>query len=206
MNRKFTAYTDAALWQAFKDGDEEAFDFMFEKYVQVLYNYGRKFTAVPEIIEDCVQDLFVELWEKKKLLSPTDSIKFYLFKALRIRIIRRLSKDHTFGKEGIDSDVYNFAITLSYESKLISQQQDTHQQKLLTQAVNQLSKRQKEAIHLKYFDNLSYVEIAGIMAISVDSVYKLISGALAQLKKHMRQVYISLLWSSSLIYFLLYLS
>src|SRR3712207_1381315 len=111
MSKKFATYSDTELWQAFKKGDEEAFDYIFEKHVHILYNYGRKFTPVSEIIEDCVQDLFVEVWEKKKLISDTDSIKFYLFKSLRLRIIRRLVKESKIAKEDLTTEQYDFTIS-----------------------------------------------------------------------------------------------
>lgn len=206
MNNQLTNYTDAELWEAFKKGNEPAFDLIFEKHIRVLYNYGHKFTADTEIIEDCVQDLFVELWDKRTKLGATDSIKFYLFKALRLRIIRRLTQDNRLHTEGIQPEAYTFTIHFSHETDMISLQIHEEQRRNINTALNMLSRRQKEAIQLKYYDNLTYAQIAEIMSIGVDSVYKLISGALSTLKKHIRQVHFSLYWSNITLYTLLFFS
>jgi len=189
----FDEYTDYELWQALKKGSQPAFDFLFERYVRLLYNYGRKFTADTSVIEDCVQDLFVELWERRTALSDTDSIRFYLYKSLRRRIVRARTHEQRSINRQEESDLYDFHISFSFEHTIIAAQLDAEQQKMLNQALAQLPKRQKEAILLKYFDNLSYLEIAQVMAISIDSVYKLVSGALASLKKLTSKVHLVLL-------------
>jgi RNA polymerase sigma-70 factor (ECF subfamily) len=197
MTEEFAKYTDTQLWQAFKNGDENAFDYIFEKHIRILYNYGHKFTAVTEIIEDCVQDLFVELWEKRERLSDTNSIKFYLFKSLRLKIIRRLSIENRIKERDFNIETYDFTVSFSYESNLIAAQLDASQRKLLQQALANLPTRQKEALQLKYYDNLNYVEIASVMGIHIDSVYKLISAALAMLKKNVRQLHLFVILGSS---------
>ena len=52
----------------------------------------------------------------------------------------------------------------------------------MLQALNQLSPRQKEVLYLRYFEELEYNEIAGMMDISVKGVYKLNSRALETLR------------------------
>jgi RNA polymerase sigma factor (sigma-70 family) len=203
MSKEFSLYTDAELWQAFRSGDEDAFDYIFEKYVRVLYNYGHKFTRAAEVIEDCVQDLFIELWEKRTVVGPTDSIKYYLFKSLRLKIIRRLGREQKYTGADHAAETHEFTISFSYEFHLITDQADQEQRQELVAALNALSNRQKEAIQLKYYDNLSYPEIASVMAISVDSVYKLISAALATLRKHVRQIHFLIFWGGMLLHTLL---
>ncbi|HOA39566.1 MAG TPA: sigma factor-like helix-turn-helix DNA-binding protein, partial [Flavihumibacter sp.] len=54
-------------------------------------------------------------------------------------------------------------------------------------AIDKLTKRQKQAISLRYFDNHSYTDIAAIMAISVDAVYNLVSKALDSIQKNLQK-------------------
>jgi RNA polymerase sigma-70 factor (ECF subfamily) len=51
---------DPELWNAFRQGDEQAFAQIYRNYVKVLYRYGLKITPDTSLIEDCIQDLFVE--------------------------------------------------------------------------------------------------------------------------------------------------
>lgn len=74
-------------------------------------------------------------------------------------------------------------IVHSQEDQLISEQLTQDQRYLVSRAVDSLTKRQKEAIHLKFYSNLSYDEIAGLMKISTDSIYNLISKAINTLQQ-----------------------
>jgi RNA polymerase sigma factor (sigma-70 family) len=194
----YDQYSDYQLWQAFRKGSQPAFDLIFERHVRLLYHYGRKFTPDTTLVEDCVQDLFVELWERRAALGDTDSIRFYLYKSLRRRIVRALTAAQRFDPADPADDGGTFGVHLSPEHTLIAAQLDAEQQHVLSTALAQLPKRQQEAVLLKYFDNLSNQQIAQVMDISVDSVYKLVCGALGSLKKLTRKVSLALLLAALL--------
>ncbi|RZK52474.1 MAG: sigma-70 family RNA polymerase sigma factor [Hymenobacter sp.] len=80
-------------------------------------------------------------------------------------------------------------MTYSHEEFLIAQQTDAEQGQRLLAALNQLSKRQREALYLRFFDDFSYERIAEVMALNIQSVRNLIFRALQVL----RQVLASLL-------------
>ena len=88
-----TEVDEMALWRAFKSGDQAAFARMYQCYSRVLYGYGFRVTHDAALIEDCIQDLFIELWRTRENLSDTTSIKFYLFRSLRRRISRTINAD-----------------------------------------------------------------------------------------------------------------
>src|SRR5688500_7450186 len=81
------------LWSDFLQGDRTSFEGIYKQYIKDLLNYGYKVTCDRRLIEDSVQDLFFELWQSRGSLSRTTSIKFYLFRALRYKIVRNLKED-----------------------------------------------------------------------------------------------------------------
>ncbi len=168
------------LWMAFKNGSTEAFDALYRKYVQILYNYGRKFTADDGLVRDCIHNLFLDLWNSRKTLGDVNAVKFYLFSGMRRKLIRALAQKNT-----TQSSPYQevFEITLPYETQQINAQSEKEHKLHLLDTVNQLSKRQREAIFLKYYENLSYEEVAEVMAVNIHTVYNLISLAIGQLRK-----------------------
>lgn len=174
---------DTSLWEAFKGGNEEAFKYIYDTKVYALYSYGHRITSDNGLVEDCIQDLFADLWEKKDRLSSTNSIKFYLFKALRRRLLRRLTQENRTKTDTFPED---FQITLSQEAWLIAQQISKARLERLSQAMEKLSKRQKEIIYLKYYENLSFEEISATMAISVEATYNTLYKAIKSLRNSMK--------------------
>lgn len=93
---------DTSLWNRFLDGDREAYAYIFERYVRVLFMYGSQFTGDRELVKDCIQDVFVKIYSNRSNLRPTDNIKYYLFAALRNSLINALKRDKArFGGGGV---------------------------------------------------------------------------------------------------------
>jgi len=192
---------DTALWDAFRQGNRDALDRMYQAQIRSLYSYGFKLVQNRDLVEDCIQDMFVELWEKRDRLGPTDCIRFYLFKVLRRTLYRRQSQEknqsiHPFSLENVLSEE-------PFEFRLILEQTTSRATHSLQKALDLLSSRQREVIFLRFYDELSFEEIAATMEIDVKSVYKLTYKALDSLKKKLspRNVLISTLLLLSFLYF-----
>lgn len=174
---------DKAIWASFKSGNKNAFTFIFNTYIKILYAYGEKITRDKALVQDCIQDLFIDLWRKRNTLGETDSIRFYLFKSLRRSIVKKLSGNSKFIQASAMSDDFVFAIEFSHEHKLITEQLSDDQLKLLSSALHKLSSRQREAIYLKFYQKLSSQEIADTLEIDVNSLYNLISKSIESLRQ-----------------------
>lgn len=169
------------LWSDFLQGDKTSFEGIYKQYIRDLLNYGYKVTSDRRLIEDSVQDLFFELWQSRGGLSRTTSIKFYLFRALRYKIVRNLKEDKIASMDSIEKDD-NDATGFSHENYLIELESDSLQMTKLKDAIHRLPQRQQEAINLRYYHNFSNEEIAEIMGINYQSACKLIYSALKNLK------------------------
>ena len=171
----------ADCWERLRKGDQEAFSRIYYEYIDDLYHYGERLTSDRPLIEDCLQDLFAELWSRQERLPEVKMVKFYLFKALKRKIVKKLVKQQKFSSD--DPLSHDFEITFAPEVILVEEQLSPEQQAQILQAINQLSPRQKELITLRFYDNFQYEEIAEIMSLSIRSVYNLLYRALAVLRR-----------------------
>ena len=172
---------DGSLWKEFRQGSMEAFSAIYSTHVQALNNYGRKLTTDQKFVEDCIQDLFIEIWKSKENLGDTDSIKYYLLKSLRRKIIRQLPGTQTLGLDAEEN--YHFDLS-SPETLIINEQTEAFQVKKLNEALKKLTRRQKEAIYLKFYQGLNFQEVSSVMSLGMKSTYNLISRSVEELRKH----------------------
>ena len=175
----FNKKKDSEIWAEVKKGNKKALSFIYEKYANHLFNYGYKFVRNRNLVNDSIQDVFINIWSYKKNISETNSIKNYLFKAFRRELVRKINQEN---KEGDEFNDNNEEFSISAEQIMIINEEIDFQRNLLTNAISLLPSRQKEVIHLKYVSNLSYAKIAGIMDLEVKSVYKLLYKAIDRLK------------------------
>jgi RNA polymerase sigma factor (sigma-70 family) len=191
-HEKIQQIDEARCWDKFRSGDLKAFTSIYSTYLRPLYNYGRKFSKNTAFIEDCIQDLFVELWKNKNQLGPANSVKYYLYKSLRRKIFRALQHENKHLPEVLTEE-YTFEMELSAETNLVSNQLMLEQKLVLEKALQNLTKRQREAIYLRFYENLSYEEVASIMSLELRSVYNLISKSIDTLRHTTPQAFFLLL-------------
>jgi RNA polymerase sigma factor (sigma-70 family) len=170
-------------WLAFQQGSEQAYANIYTNNFSHLFRYGKKFTQNVELIEDCIQDLYVNLWKSRENLSIPDSVRNYLYKSLRFSIFKRLKVQEDASLDDILPEEYLYEIIAPQETLLISEIDELEKKAKIEKVLLVLSKRQREAIFLKFYSELSYQEIGELMQISVQAVYNLISKSLLQLQK-----------------------
>ena len=173
----------ADLWNRFRQNDEYAFDELAKRRYRLLFNYATKFTKDTELIKDCIQDLFLELWYRRTRLTDTSYVTVYLISALRNNLVRKL-KLNTRLDDSADIAVSceGFTDNLTVETMLISSESMSQKEREIRNAVNRLPRRQQEVIFLKFYEGLSNDEIAKVMEIERQTVSNFIYRAICQLK------------------------
>lgn len=179
---KTNKIVDLALWQAFKSGDKEAFSKIYKENIDDLLSYGYRITSDRQLIRDSIQDLFLNLWQTRLNLSDTDSIRFYLYRSLRNKILEGIKKNNytKIDSTNLFEDIIG---ALSIEDDLIETEQLSEQLLRLKRAIHQLSKRQQEIIQLRYYHDFSFDQIAEMMQINHQSVRNLLYRAITELRQ-----------------------
>lgn len=178
---------EVALWREMLAGNVASFEMLTDVTYDLLFQYGNKFCKDRELIKDCIQDVFLEIWEKRSSISKDIPPKAYLLASLRRRLHRMIQKnrmlflDHLLPDEGFD-------IAFNAEHQFIQSEYDQQMASRITHMLNGLPKRQKEAIYLKFFEDMDRDEIAAIMDIHPQSVSNLLQTAFKFLKSQWRSV------------------
>lgn len=177
--------SEQKAWDEFRYGDESSLEFIFNAYYNLLFNYGHKFTPDDHIIEDVIQDLFVKLWVDREDINPTNSVKNYLYKAFRRRLIRKLDYAPRIMAFPAAEERVSFDIEPGHDQRMISSERTKRIQHNLALALEKMTPRQREVIHLRYFEEMDFNEIADVMQLSTKATYKLLYRAIDTLKLHL---------------------
>jgi len=165
---------------AIKSDDKAAFEKLFNNYCQRLINFTRRYVIDKQIAENIVQDVFVNVWQRRSNLDPEKSIKTYLFTASRnegLKHLRHLNVE----KKSFDRIIESYPEAkhdLELEGKEISQS--------INKAINELPEKCREIFELNRFENLKYAEIAYTLNISVKTVETQMGRALKKLRKQLK--------------------
>ncbi len=173
---------DQQLWRALKAGEKQALATIYQQEVDALFRYGCQITTDQGLVEDSIQDLFIELWKNRATLGDTDAIRQYLLVALRRKIIRQL-------KQGVNRAERHLKVldttahAAAADEHLIGAEETERQQKTVSKALGLLSERQREILYLRYFEELDYQHIATVLGINYQSVRNTASAGMKALRK-----------------------
>lgn len=179
--------TERELWRSFVEGNEKAYETIYKEFSPQLYSYGMNICRDKELVEDCLHDLFIYIYQHRDGLGYTDSIKFYLFRSLKRKIA--LSSNLKEKQMSACDTAHIQKVQTSYllENQLETRESISKRKTLIFRALNQLSCRQKEIIHLLYYNNLSHREISQVMNIEVRTVYNQVHNAITSLKNSLKK-------------------
>lgn len=182
--------SDKKIWNNLRSGDQNALEEIYKTYFSELYSYGKRLCQDESTVEDCIQELFEELWNRREKLSETDAIKPYLFVSLKRKVFHTVKKIRKTTDTELEEKYFD--VELSIDEILIAAETTTEQKNNLQSAFNELSDRQKEILYLKYYSEMDYEEISRIMDLNYQSARNLVSRAIQKLAKHMSIVFILL--------------
>lgn len=193
MHNDLSADIELQKWDAMRKGDERAFAWLYDRYFRLLYNYGKKIGAENAPLEDGIHDLFVDLWRFRENLSPTTSVRFYLYRSLRRRLLRNDSRKSLFTVDGLIIEDALQASIPSSEHDLIEAEVSHQRIYKLKKLLSDLSPRQYEALVLRFYDEMTFDEIAAILNVNEQSARNLVQRGLVQLR-HFAKYVISILF------------
>lgn len=168
--------------QQLQHNDEHALALLMEKYYVDLYNYAASFTNDEGLVKDCIQEVFISLWQRRETAATILSPKYYLLRAVKNKVLKSTHQHLRFTELLHAARDHDFFHEFSIEKIIIDQQLSEEKAAKLKKIILSLSKRQQEIIYLKYYQHLDHGQIAELMNITPQSVYNLLHETIQRLK------------------------
>lgn len=182
---------DDFLLQRLKADDEKALEFLFRQYYAVLFRISFRVVGDAETARDIIQEVFVTLWERRRSLHVSKSVKAYLFRAVAnrsINYVRDHLKTQTVSIESVRQERHS---TSSGDTSDMLEERELSV--FIGQVIQTLPPQCKAVFQLSRNEEMSNKEIAESLGISVKAVEKHISKALKKLRKSLESYLKSLL-------------
>lgn len=169
---------DLELWSVFLQGDREALADLFCLHYDLLERYGRKIVDDEVLLQDLIQDLFIDLWMQKSP-PPVSSIQGYLLSALRNKILSNF-KQH---KKRVESRSSELGFQISIQDFIIEEEDKALKINKLLGALDDIPPRQREVLYLRFYCKLEYADICKLMGISYQVARNQLSSAIKRVKE-----------------------
>ncbi len=173
--------TDDDLVRMYAGGDVEAFDVLFDRYYGPVYNFARTMLRESGEAEEVLQETFLAVARSAANYTARGRFRPWLMRIVRNRCLNRLESRRirrTGANAGPDPDTVASDTQAPPETATANERQA-----VIRSAVDQLPERQREAIALYAFEQMTYREIAEVMQMPINTVKTLIHRARADLAR-----------------------
>jgi RNA polymerase sigma-70 factor (ECF subfamily) len=167
---------DKDLMERLRGGDDLALKLIYKKYWNQLFSSAYKMLQDQQACEDIIQELFINLWNKREQIEIKVSLKAYLYASARYEVYRQIRNSSV--REDIFENIHERLHTPSEYGNI-------EHRELLSQInsiVNNLSEKCKVVYKLSRDEQLSHKEIASKLNISPKTVENHLNKALRQLR------------------------
>lgn len=155
---------------------------LYEKYIDQMYSYGKALGVDDEALYDLIHDVFLHFFEHRNEIFDNDNVKYYLFRCLKNRMISEKRKEITM-EEIDESDDYVFSIAVSGLDYIEEEEERKEIAEQIENMLCSLTGRQREAIYLRYMQELEYEEIAVLLNLTPKGTRKLIYRAIERMRE-----------------------
>lgn len=185
-----TAYTDTDLLNRLRDGDRTAFDLLYEKHWDKVYNQAFKKLHNPDVAKDITQEVFIHIWTHRDS-NYIDNLEAWLFTSVRNNVFRELKKEQKF--------IPIAELLVELRAYYNEADADALQKELMTaynKLVDALPPAQQNIYKMRFHDDLSTEEIAEQLNISRKTVQNQLTRAVSLLKTSLLAVAIAFIAQS----------
>jgi RNA polymerase sigma-70 factor (ECF subfamily) len=174
---------DDELMERVADGDEEAARLLVQRWERPVYAFLERMLGSREDAQDLGQETFVRVWTEARRYEASGKFKSWLFKIAgnlaRSRLRRRRILSWVPFSPGVhDEASSDHGVDAGIERE--EQRQDVRR------ALARLPERQRRAIVLRNYNELSYKEVADAMGITLPAVESLLQRGMAALRAELR--------------------
>ncbi len=195
MTENSTAQVDISeLVHQAKQGDDEAFGMLVERYQDKIYGYVSRMLHDPEEAEDVAQEVFIRAYQNLAGFREAASFPTWLYRiatnlAIDAARSRKSRRANSFSlDEPVETDAGEISRQLSADRRgTVSQVESSHLQQIVTEAIAQLSAKLRTVITLYDIEGLSYEEIAEVLGCPVGTVKSRLFNARNQLRDKLEE-------------------
>jgi RNA polymerase sigma factor (sigma-70 family) len=174
---------DAVYWNRLKKGDPQALGYFYDKYVDRLFMAAMRITDNRDLAKDTIQEVFIELWNYRNTLGDIIHSYSYLIKVMRSILFKKLKKELRIKRLPLDESL--MFSEQSIEDIIISADIDKEKKSRLHRALSNLTSRQKLVLEMRFYQGLSYDQIADKLSMNYQSVNNLAFRTILRLRNQL---------------------
>ena len=172
-----------ALPKLFHNGDfaedESLYVALYNAQFYSMYCYGRSLGYRDDVLEDAIQEVFLNFMLRRSVLGKIRNVRTYLLRSLHNKLVDTRRRRVEWEEIGPGEE---FGVTVTVLDDLIEDEQKCRISRNLEQALARLSGRQRQAVYMRFMHEMEYRDIASLLECTEVAVRQLVSKGLQKMR------------------------
>jgi RNA polymerase sigma-70 factor (ECF subfamily) len=186
----YNKYDDHTLITLLKEDNQLAYTEIFERYSRLLVNHAYKILGNPDEANDIVQEIFLNIWNKRYELTITGSLSSYLYKATKNRILNHIAHEKVVSRYADSISDFIESDYILADSKIREQELEA----IIAKEIALLPEKMREVFLLRKVEELSYDEIALQLNITDKTAKQQVYNSLKILREKLKSLVSVFIW------------
>lgn len=156
------------LWDHTRNGEQKSFALLHKALYPGLFRYAITMVQDADLADDLLQELFIKFWENRARIGEITNVSGYFYRSTRCALLDHIRRSQL--KETKLGAMPFTEFEYSNEDAIISRELDVEIKEAMMGAINNLPLKQREVIHMRFYQDLNYTQIAAITGIRYQSV------------------------------------
>lgn len=175
-------FSDDYLFKQIQNGQYEAMELFFNRYYIPLCRFGLSYESNSCLVEEKVADIFIQLWNNRNILDKIKNPKSYIYVVVKNNL-KTAQKSEQLHQQIDENNSFNTMSSPSREQEIIENEQKEMNANLISEILDRIPKKSRQAFELSRIDGLKYKEIAEILNVTPKTVENHIAIALKYISK-----------------------
>ena len=162
---------DTECWSRLKRGDPQALGILYDHHAERLFAKALALCNDRELAKDALQEVFIEIWNYRATISEVRHTYFYLERVLKNHLFKKLKVRNLVTYFDSEDDVLD--LEENREDILIGRETELDKKTRIQRAMAELTWRQRQVLQLRFYEGLSYKQIAVRLKMNYQSVINL---------------------------------
>lgn len=158
------------------------YEALYETYVNEMFSYGLALGVERHTLHDIVHDVFLHLFEHQNEIGEGDHQKYYLFRCMKNRMVS-LKRQEVCTDDINEFDSYEFSIKITGLELIEEEEERKELAERIEKMMQVLTCRQREAIYLRFMQELEYDEVAELLGLTTKGARKLIYRSIDRIRE-----------------------
>ncbi len=171
-------------------GNEKAFELIFHKYFQRLFNFAKAYVIDKEVAKEIIQESYMKIWEIRSRLKPEsnpEALLFTLVRNIALNYLKHRLIERKYLQTAKQQNEIHRLHYVALKNDVIEKLYSAEIQAALNRAIENLPTRCRQVFKLSRIENLANKEIASKLNISVKTVENQITAALKRIRPAIRE-------------------